>query len=411
MTRKEVIIIGGGMAGMAACVHAASEGINVTLLERNRTLGKKLLITGSGQCNITHGGNIRDFEAHYGRKSGFLRHALFSYPNTHLITFFEKLGIRFVEDENHKVFPASYKAIEIRDRFLDACIAAHTIVRSESRVLTVTHENGRFTVTGDSLDARADALVVATGGASYPSTGSTGDGYTIAASLGHTIVEPRPSLAPVYSEDFALKSLAGLTFPACTIRLWRAGRKLSEYEGSLLITHTGLSGPVILDNSRDMRGGDTIEIAFVSDSAAEKFSSKLVERKQGEGTLLVKTLMTQTGLPRHLSETILGFAGVESDTTVSMLGREQRKALVKMICGFGVPVSKVGGFEEAFSTSGGVETAEINPKTMESRIIKNLFFAGEVIDYDGDTGGYGLQAAFSTGALCGCSIQKLPESL
>ncbi len=407
MTKRDIVIVGGGMAGMAACIHVtAPECMSVTLLERNRTLGRKILVSGSGQCNITHGGDIRGFADHYGTKGGFLRHALFSYPNTYLLDFFEKRGLVFVEDGNGKVFPESRRAIDIRDCLLDACVSRGSAIRTDSRVRKVRRDDGAFVVHTDSSELHADALVIATGGASYPSTGSTGDGYGIAESLGHTIVPPRPALTPVYSEKFTLASLSGLTFEEIRVTQRRDGKKVGDYTGSLLITHAGLSGPVILDNSRYIREGDTLGIAFVEEKAARDLSSALVERASGQGGLLVKTLVTRFGCPKRLAETLAAAAGIQDDTTISGLGREERKLLVRLIGEFPVPVTGLGGFEEAFTTSGGVDTSEIDPKTMGSRIVKNLFFAGEVMDYDGDTGGYGLQAAFSTGALCGSSSSK-----
>ncbi len=254
---------------------------------------------------------------------------------------------------------------------------------------------------------RADSLLLATGGASYPSTGSSGDGYAIAAALGHRIIEPRPALAPAYLDDFPLAGLSGLSFKGAGLCLRRGGKKLFEREGDLLITHKGVSGPLILDASRDMRQGDTLELRFVN-AAIDEFRGRLDALAAVGPKRQLRGILTELGLARSMADEFCRLAcdPPYGDLTAAELSREKRQRLCACACAFPLRLRALGGMEEAMATAGGVALEELDPKTMASRLVPGLYFAGELLDFVGDTGGYNLQAAFATGALAGSSCLR-----
>jgi hypothetical protein len=265
--------------------------------------------------------------------------------------------------------------------------------------LEVSLKNGAFQVRTDRGICRADHLVVATGGITYPATGSTGDGHKIARSLGHHVTEVGPALAAVTVQDYRLADLAGNSFPDVVISLSRAGQKTRQHTGDLLLTHSGLSGPGILDLSRFIHPGDTLKISFLPGIDHQEVKETLLNRIAAAGSARVRTVLTAYELPERFVNKLLILAGIEPDLTGAHLSRKDRSALIELLTGFPFVVGRVDGIHEAMVTRGGVSLREIDPKTMESRLVPRLFFVGEVLDIDGDTGGYNLQAAFSTAAL------------
>lgn len=455
ISRYQAIVIGGGPAGLFAAIRLAqalaaesqaraspSRTGGVLLLERKGKPGRKLLLSGSGQCNITHAGEMADFLVRYGggakpetssagrakpeAASRFLKPALYGFTNEDLLAWFRARSIEFETEENGKVFPVSRRAASILQVLLAECenlgvsIETGRRVRSIERLPRATDATGapdgdktggfllrtelpensmaNGTKTAEYAEYSAPVVLIATGGCSYPGTGSSGDGYALAASLGHRIVPPKPALVSVFVRDFALKDLAGLSFRNAGLTVRHGGKKILIKEGDLLITHEGLSGPLILDASRHIGEGDILEIRFATDTI-EEFRSRLDAGLKANPRRLVRTVLADIGLTKSLADRFCENAGIGHDETAAVVTREKRDSLCRFACAYPFQVVRLGDLDTAMATSGGVELSQVTAGTMESRIAPGLFFAGEVLDIDGDTGGYNLQAAFSTGAL------------
>ncbi len=408
MARPVTGIIGGGPAGLFCAATIRSEGSRIILFEKKREAGRKLLITGSGRCNITHGGDIRSFVEHYGDNGAFLKPALRGCTNRHLIAFFEERGCPLYADENEKIFPVSEKADDILSLLTTACRENGVVIRQNSPVRAVERSGDGFLIRTDKEEVLVDHLVIATGGASYPSTGSTGDGYRFAESLGHQIIEIGPALAPVHPEQYPFPDLAGISFDDITVSILREGKIARRVTGDLLFTHNGFSGPAILHASRFVRDGDSLSIAFLPEKERETIASLIALGTQESGKRLVKTILSELPLPARFIQRLTEEAGLSPESTVAHLTKEKRKELLSLLTGWKFDIKMVGGFDGAMATRGGVAVEEINNKTMESRLLPDLYCIGEVLDIDGDTGGYNLQAAFSTAyAAAGSISQKI----
>jgi predicted Rossmann fold flavoprotein len=454
--RYALIVIGGGPAGLFAALRfaeaaqasaaqpeAAIGALKVLVLERKPQPCRKLLLSGSGQCNLTHEGSIEELLGHYGssaaycgeasgkttvRSGGgdleaarFLKPALYACSNTELLSWFAARGLEFDADANGKYFPRSRKAGSVLALLLAEAKRLGVELRGGRRLRSALREDGLFSLAASLGEAgeegglpgaateyyRADRLLLATGGASYPATGSSGDGYALAAALGHSCIEPRPALAPAYAHEFPLAGLAGLSFKGAGLCLRREGRKLFERAGDLLITHKGVSGPLILDASRDMLPGDTLELRFV-DAAPEDFSARLDALVAAGPKRQLRGLLAELGLTRSMADEFCRLAHIPSagELKAAELRRDARQRLCACACAFPLRLRALGGMDEAMATAGGVALNEVHPKSMESRLVPGLFFAGELLDFVGDTGGYNLQAAFSTGALAGASCLR-----
>ena len=411
MAETVIGIIGGGPAGLFSAIHIAAEGLRIIVCEKKAHAGRKLLITGSGRCNITHDGGIADFFPHYGDNGAFLKACLRGYTNRDLISFFEEHGCPVITDDNNKIFPASGKASDILSILTTACRERGVEIRTGTPVTAVSRTGDRFILEAESGDVETDILIIATGGASYPSTGSTGDGYRFGESLGHRIEEIGPALSPVYPEEYPLSDLAGISFDDLTVSIQREGKIIRKVSGDLLLTHEGLSGPVILHASRFIRKGDTVRVAFLPEKSQGDINRILTEGQATGGKRLVRTILAQYPIPVRFIQQLIVTAGVADDCTIAHLRREDRLAIASLLTAWPFQVRRVGGFEEAMVTRGGVALDEVSPKTMESKLVKNLYFIGEVLDIDGDTGGYNLQAAFSTAIAAARDINKKGISL
>ncbi|MEN6611204.1 MAG: NAD(P)/FAD-dependent oxidoreductase [Methanoregulaceae archaeon] len=399
----DTVIIGAGPAGLSCALHAAAGG-SVLLLEKNPDPGRKLRLSGSGQCNITHGGEIRDFLTRYGEHGAFLKPALLNYSNRQLTAFLASQGLAVVEEPDGKIFPVSRKAADVLSVLLTAIRDAGAKLACGEPVLRVGTERDLFRVTTPARTCLARSLVITTGGKSYPGTGSTGDGYEFARSLGHTIVPPRPALAPVFATGYPFSDLSGISFRNAWLSVFRDGKKAGEQEGDLLLTHRGFSGPGILDFSRSLEPGDTLRIAFLPKSESTGFPEKFTRLVQDSGTKRVRALLAAWPVPDRFIYRILSLCAIPPDMTAAHLPAQARKQIIERMTGFSFTIERLGGFEEAMVTRGGIPLPEVDPKTMSSRLVEGLYFAGEVLDIDGDTGGFNLQAAFSTGVLAGQTI-------
>jgi len=402
-----IAIIGGGPAGLFCALQTAGAGRNVIIFEKKPAPGRKLLIAGSGQCNITHDGEIADFLSHYGDHGTFLRPALMNFTNRDLVSFFTGRGLAMKAEPGGKVFPETRKSADVLAVLLAECATRGVEIRSSDPVLAVERDGDGFLVTTKMGAVRAAALVLATGGASYPATGSTGDGYAFARALGQPTTEVAPALTPVYVEDYPFPDLAGISFQNLAVTVYRDGKRVGRHAGDLLLTHTGLSGPGILDASRSIRPGDVLRITFLPDVTMEAVRMQVAEVIAAVGARQVKTALCSLNLPERFVRRLLDLSGVPPNETCARLPKKSRTALAASIAEFPFRVSRLGGFNEAMVTRGGVALEGINKKTMASKTAKGLYCIGEVLDIDGDTGGYNLQAAFSTAALAARQIAGL----
>jgi predicted Rossmann fold flavoprotein len=406
------IVVGGGPAGLFLAARLASEQDSpVLLLEKGPRVGRKLLASGAGQCNITHSGAVSDFLGRYGDKGRFLKKALYGFSNSALEAWFLDRGLPFEAEEGGKVFPASRRAADVLDLLVAECGKSGVDIRVGSRVVSASSIDEGFALElegaiGPAL--RAPVLAIAAGGQSYPGTGSSGDGYRLAAALGHRVISPRPALSPATIRDFALGDLAGISFEGLRFVVRRGGKKAAETRGDVLVTHDGLSGPGILDASRDIYPGDTIELDF-SGIGPSAFRAALDDLCAASPRALVKNALADGLLPRRMAGLFCAIAGIGGDATCAQLRRDSRRALEVLATAYPAEVEALGGFDKAMATAGGVALDEVDPATMESRIAPGLYFAGEVLDYDGDTGGFNLQAAFSTAATAAAAIAARPR--
>lgn len=406
MREYDVIYIGGGPAGLFSSVQASKGGCMTLLLEKMPACGRKLLISGSGRCNLTHTGPVSGFISHYGDHGKFIRTALMHFSNDDLIRFFQERGVQFCDDGIGKIFPESGKAQDILRILIKEADETGVSIHANEQVLQISHDASGFTVM-TRLDAyHTQIVVLATGGYTYPATGSTGDGYTFARELGHTIIQPGPALTPIHCENFPFRDLAGISFSHVPISLYREKKKVRETSGDLLITHTGFSGPGILDMSRYFRAGDEIRISFLPYQNINTAREDLIARFSSGAGKQVKTILTGLFIPERVVKRVMELAGILPDSICAQLSKELRSRLLTLILEYPVSDWRPGGQKEAMVTRGGVSLDEVRKESMESRIIPGLYIIGELLDIDGDCGGYNLQAAFSTGALAAESIVK-----
>ena len=401
----DLIVVGAGPSGLFCAISASGRDRKVLILEKKRTPGRKLLISGSGRCNITHDGDIRAFLDHYAGAGRFLRPALLGFTNLDLVAFFEDRGLAMTTLEGGKVFPATQRSRDVLAVLLAECEARKVEISSGKTVTSIEKsEEGFIVACGDEIH-RSRFLVIATGGRSYPATGSSGDGYSFARAFGHTIVEVGPALAPVRIRDYPFADLAGISLPGARVSIFR-GKKVKEGAGDVLFTHDGLSGPGILDLSRYIRAGDMLRVSFSGERRREEMDDWLIERSQKDGPRNLRSVLAEMEIPARLVSRVLEVLLIPQDLKCASMTRGMRTDLADRLAGFPFVVEEVGGFDSAMATRGGVSLPEVDPKTMESRLVSGLYFAGEVLDVDGDSGGYNLQAAFSTGALAGRSIRR-----
>ena len=406
MEQYDITVIGAGPAGLFCAIHASAPVSRVLLLEKMDEPGKKLLLSGTGQCNITHAGEMRDFLSHYGDHGKLLKPALFSFTNKALIAFFEDRGLFMMTEENGKIFPKTRQSADVLAVLLKECKAKGVEINCGEPVTGITHYTNRFEISTPRATYRSTVIVITTGGASYPKTGSTGDGYRLCESLGQPVTEIAPALTPILIRNFPFAALAGISFEQMPFTIWRAGKKVSEHKGDVLFTHLGVSGPGILDASRNILPDDLIKLSFVGAMKRDEFTSDLARRVQDNRTWQVSTILAAYPIPERLNRKLLKISDIPDDLKCNHFSAEPRTRLVTNCTEFPLTVTAPGGYAVAMVTRGGVALDGVNMKTMESKIVPKLYFAGEVLDIDGDTGGYNLQAAFSTGYLAAQGIQK-----
>lgn len=401
----KVIVIGGGAAGMVAAIFAAKNGNEVLLLEKNEKLGKKIYITGKGRCNLTNDVSAREFFDFVVSNPKFLYGAINAFPPQAVKDFFEENGLNLKTERGNRVFPSSDKASDVTktlEKVLRDCGAE---VRLNTEVKSIVAENGKIVAVKTARGTEnCDSVVVCTGGKSYPLTGSTGDGYAFAKTAGHTVVEPKASLVGIELKDNDFYDLQGLSLKNVSLKAVSGGKILYEDFGEMLFTHYGISGPIVLSCSCLINRTDLNNVKLVLDlkpALDEKtLDNRLIRETDSAKGKEIKTVARSLA-PASLVPFILKRAKIYPDKKCGELTKEERKRLVYAFKNVELKPRKLRPIDEAIITAGGVNVKEINPKTMESKIVKGLFFAGEVLDVDCFTGGFNLQAAFSTGFAAG----------
>ena len=407
---KRIVIIGGGAAGLAAAISASEKYKNqaeVTLIEKNERPARKVMITGKGRCNVTNNCNVDTLIANVPKNGKFLYSAFSGFTPKDVISFFETAGVPLKTERGNRVFPVSDKAVDIVDSLVKTAKSGGTkfINATAAEILA---ENG--SVSGVKLtDGRvisADSVILATGGMSYPLTGSTGDGYKMAQKLGHTVTELKPSLVPLCIHEGFCTKIAGLSLKNVTLSIFETGKKkpLFSEMGEMLYTQFGISGPLVLSASSHIRYmGKKEYTAFVDLKPAlsiEQLDNRIL-RDFGEEQNKDFANSLSKLLPKSLIPVIIKLSGIKSDKKVNQIEREERLGLCKLIKALPLHITGFRPIEEAIITSGGISVKEIDPKTMQSKLVSGLFFAGEIIDVDAYTGGFNLQIAFSTGFAAG----------
>ena len=391
------IIIGGGPAGMFAAITAARRGQKVLLLERNDRLGKKLLITGKGRCNVTNDCSAQEVLQNVPRNGRFLYSAMTAFPPEKIKTFFEEHGCPLKTERGNRVFPVSDKAQSILDCLQKELRRCGVTVKT-TRVRNILVQDGHVTgVRTQEETFGANWVILATGGASYPSTGSTGDGYTMAAELGHTIIPAQGSLVPLETAGTDCPDMQGLSLRNCGVKLLNAkGKVLYKDFGELLFTHFGVSGPTVLSASCHLKGeGCRLVIDLKPALEENKLDDRILRDLELYKNRSMENALTDL-LPRSMIPVVLRRLEIDPEMQANSLTKQKRRALVELLKAFSVEITGKRPVAEAIITSGGVKVSEIDPKTMESKKVQGLYFAGEIIDCDAYTGGFNLQIAWAT---------------
>jgi len=397
----KTIIIGSGPAGLFAGISSAKKGNETIILERNKSAGKKLLLTGAGQCNFTHSGDLKTFSEHYGMKYKQAFRILRYFDNKDFLNFLTANGFDYYERDDGKYFPKSKKASDILDLLLKIFRQSGGKILYNQKVVDLRKDETSFNVITPEQSFSADKVIMANGGITFPNTGSDGLLYKTLQKLGHQVNEPRFGLSPIYVDLFTLSELSGISFKDAGVKISTEGGKSINKRGELLITHRGFSGPVIIDNSRYMKKGDSLEINFTEFLSYESFNEAFLNAINGNGKMIIKSLLNLFNFPKRLTEKILKEIGINETLKVSQLTKETRKLIMNSLFSYPVRIKKIGGINESMVTVGGVDLENIVLSTMESKIIHGLYFCGEIIDMDGDTGGYNIQMAVTTGYLAG----------
>jgi len=395
-----------------AAGQAAEEGVDTLLLEKMKRPARKLCITGKGRCNITNIVELPDFIAHFGKTGRFLHQAFWRFFTPDLMDFFKALGLELVTERGGRVFPASGRALDVLEVLLQWLRRSGVQIKLSSKVDGLTMINQRITgVVSRGREIPCDAVILATGGASFPATGSTGDGYRFAESAGHNVVPIRPALVPLETSGDAAGKMAGLNLRNINVRMLVNNKRRKEAFGEMIFTEFGVTGPVILTLSGEavdaMRDGHKIALSIDLKPGLDekKLDARLLRDIASRGKEQVRSFLRGL-LPREMIPVCLNLLEIPPDGQTSRISAKERRRLLTWLKDFRLEVTGYRPLAEAIITAGGIDTREVDPKTMESRLTKGLFIAGELLDIHADTGGYNLQAAFSTGWLAGRSAAQ-----
>ena len=417
----KVVVIGGGPAGMMSAIMAKEAGNEVILIEKMKSLGRKLLITGKGRCNITSSLPMEEFIKNTPGNGKFLYSAFNNFSNKDIIKFLKEEGLEVKEERGNRIFPVTDKSLDVLDCFIKRLKKDKVEIHYNEKVEEILYDkkDDKKIVTGvrtSKGEIKADKVILATGGKSYPLTGSTGEGYSLAQKLGHTITDLKPSLVPVeIFEKSICKNLQGLSLKNVSIKIVDNENKKEIYSdfGEMLFTHFGVSGPIILSSSAHLVRYKNIDEKFKNKNiklvidfkpalSEEKLEARILRDFEEFKNKQFKNSLDKL-LPQKLIPVIIEQSNINENKKVNEITKEERKKLVILLKNFTLTLEKLRPIEEAIITSGGINIKEINPKTMESKLVQNLYFAGEIIDVDSYTGGFNLQIAYSTGYVAGLS--------
>ena len=405
---KKIIVIGAGAAGMMAAAKAAENGAEVILLEKMKRVGKKMLITGKGRCNITNTASVPELIKNMIGNGSFLNSAIRAFDNEDVVSFFNELGLVTKVERGGRVFPESDKAADVVGTMMRQLHRLGVKIETEMAVKRILVEDGRVVGIESMSGAlyKSDAVILAAGGSSYPGTGSSGDGYAMAEAIGHTIVPLRPSLIPLETEEEWVRETQGLSLRNVRVTALADGKKIGEEFGEMLFSHFGVTGPIILSLSRVV--ADALSqnqfVELIINLKPALTPETLDKRIQRDFEKYIRKQLKNSLhdlLPSKLIQPVMDLSYLDGEKEIHQITKEERLRLLETLQHLRLTVTKTRPLAEAIVTAGGVETKQISPKTMESKVVKGLYFAGEVIDIDGYTGGFNLQAAFSTGAAAG----------
>lgn len=410
MGMEQVIVIGGGAAGMIAAGTAASFGKKVLLLEKNEKLGKKIFITGKGRCNITNTGDIEELLEHITKNKNFMYSAFYTFSNEEIINLLHRYGVPTKVERGNRVFPCSDKSSDVIKALTEYMNSNHVEIRLHTEVKDILIDKHQIkgVILKDNKKLFCDKLIVATGGLSYPTTGSTGDGYRFAQKSGHHIVPLKPALVPLETEERWVKDLQGLSLKNVSLHIFKNNKKIHEEFGEMLFTHFGISGPIVLSTSnyiaKHLNNSKLTATINLKPALEESILDKRIQRDFEKYSKKQLKNALEDLLPSKLIPIIIKLSEIPEDKHVNQISKEERKKLLETITSLPLTIRGTRPIAEAIITSGGIDVKEINPSTMESKYVSGLFFAGEILDVEGLTGGYNLQIAFSTGYLAGINL-------
>ncbi|OGF26423.1 hypothetical protein A2331_05825 [Candidatus Falkowbacteria bacterium RIFOXYB2_FULL_34_18] len=406
--KYDVVIIGGGPSGMMAAGRAGSLGARVLLLEKNGELGVKLLITGKGRCNFAHNElDARKFIEKFGKNGKFLFSGLFRFGVPDTIDFFERQGVKTKVERGNRVFPVSDRSQDVLNALVGYMRKSRVDVRTSAEVKRIVKVGKKIEkvvlVNGDEIFA--DKFIICTGGKSYPATGSTGDGYKWLMGLGHKIEKTMPALSPVIIKENFVKNLEGLSLKNVEIGVYKDGKRKDSRFGEALFTNRGMSGPIVLDMSKEINKNlpCVMQIDFKPALSFQELDKRVQRDFKEMNNKMFKNSLDKL-LPKKLTPIIIELSGISPEKQVNLITKEERKKLIYLLKEFKLEVRELAGYSKAIITSGGVSLREIDPKTMKSKLIDNLYLCGEVLDLDGPTGGYNLQVCWTTGFVAGESV-------
>jgi predicted Rossmann fold flavoprotein len=416
LKKYDIVVVGAGAAGLIAAAHAAELGAKVLLLEKMERAGRKLLITGKGRCNITNDAGMADFFKHIYPNGRFLKHAFSQFFSNDIISLLNNQGVETVVERGGRVFPASNKSADVVQALLNWTIQNGVDILYKCKVEKIIVNNNKvtgvaYTHEGKVKETITNSVILCTGGCSYPATGSNGEGYKLVKALGHKVEPVFPALVPLETEGELAAQLQGLSLKNVNAVVWVNGRKFKEEFGEMLFTHFGLSGPIILTLSRfvvdELRKNNQVEISIDLKPALDeqKLDNRLIRDLNEHGKKKVDNIFREW-LPSKLIPAFILLTGVDANKECHQVSAKERKKILLLMKDFRFKVSGYRSFSEAIITAGGIDVNEIDSKTMESKLIKNLYFAGELINLDADTGGYNLQIAFSTAWLAAKSCMN-----
>lgn len=412
MQRYKILIIGGGPAGMMAAIRAAQFCGRICLLEKNNGLGKKLLISGKGRCNLTNIGDIDDFLRNFSQTGEFLRDAFNALSNTALMDFFEENGLKLKAERGGRVFPDNDRSAAVLQILKSGLQSKNIEIIYNSPAQSIINKDNLWQITlKDNNVIAGQKLILATGGASYTATGSDGFGFKLAKGLGHQLIPIRPGLVPLEVKEDFVYGLSGLSLKNVAVSFNQGKNKWQSEIGEMLFTHFGVSGPLILEGSSKIidwlnnKEAITLRIDFKPGLTDEQLRERLMRDLKNMGSKAFKNILKEL-LPNKLIDVFILFSNIPADKKANQITQKERMLMGKLLKNFCLTITRPRPLDEAIVTKGGVSVKEINPKTMESRLNPGLYFAGEIIDVDASTGGYNMQAAFSTGWLAGENAAK-----